>query len=387
MNRIVQAPPQVGELPRGGVDVDALVRGGHAPQASTSGPHYPGSGVFEPAGGSVGGGPLHCTLPDGLAGGRPASTCPNRCEPTFASSVMPWARSCGSTGAQPLLADVERLRELAIAAHDEDETVADEAGGQIERLVASWPIERAEEVARAFTVYFHLVNGAEERHRARALRAADQSDRPLSGTVGAAVDEVARLHGPEQAQALLTGSGVPPRPDRAPDRGAPPRGRHRDPRGSADLLDRLQRRPPRRLRARRDARRLLEEIDLLWRTAAAARRPPGPAGRGPHRHGGLRRDALPRGAAGLPLARHGADRRRRRGTRPPRCPPSSGSAAGSAATATATRTSPRDVTREAMPIQSEHVLRALERAAARIGRTLTVDSATTPASLAVRAVI
>ena len=68
-------------------------------------------------------------------------------------------------GGTPLLADVERLRELAIAAHDEDETVAGDAGGQIERLVASWPIERAEEVARAFTVYFHLVNGAEERHR------------------------------------------------------------------------------------------------------------------------------------------------------------------------------------------------------------------------------
>ena len=32
VSRIVQAPLQVGEF-RGGVDVDALVRGGHAPQA------------------------------------------------------------------------------------------------------------------------------------------------------------------------------------------------------------------------------------------------------------------------------------------------------------------------------------------------------------------
>jgi phosphoenolpyruvate carboxylase len=45
------------------------------------------------------------------------------------------------------------------------------------------------------------------------------------------------------------------------------------------------------------------------------------------------------------------------------------------------------ITRQAMAIQSEHVLRGIERAATRIGRSLTVDSTTTPASAAVRRII
>jgi phosphoenolpyruvate carboxylase len=51
-------------------------------------------------------------------------------------------------GGPALLADVERLRELAIGAHDEDATVADEAACQVQRLVASWPADRAAEVGR-----------------------------------------------------------------------------------------------------------------------------------------------------------------------------------------------------------------------------------------------
>src|SRR5690606_30352087 len=108
-------------------------------------------------------------------------------------------------GGQDLLDDVERLRELAIAAHHEDATVADDAAGQAEKLVESWSLERAEEVARAFTVYFHLVNVAEEYHRIRSLRANERADRPLAGTVAQAVEEVARLHGDAQAKALLSG--------------------------------------------------------------------------------------------------------------------------------------------------------------------------------------
>ena len=40
-------------------------------------------------------------------------------------------------------------------------------------MVDSWPLERAELVARAFTVYFHLVNLAEEHQRIRTLRDRD----------------------------------------------------------------------------------------------------------------------------------------------------------------------------------------------------------------------
>ena len=59
-------------------------------------------------------------------------------------------------GGADLLEDVEKLRRLVIAARSSarDERLA-------EQLVASWSVERAEQVARAFTCYFHLANLAE----------------------------------------------------------------------------------------------------------------------------------------------------------------------------------------------------------------------------------
>src|ERR1700690_3391623 len=113
------------------------------------------------------------------------------------------------SGGQDLLDDVERLRQAVIAAHagygsparsrsapsagaggagaapagaavaDGDDSAgqgnpyADPAGDEIAALVASWPLDRAEAVARAFTVYFHLTNLAEELQRVRALRERD----------------------------------------------------------------------------------------------------------------------------------------------------------------------------------------------------------------------
>jgi phosphoenolpyruvate carboxylase len=82
-------------------------------------------------------------------------------------------------GGPTLLADVERLRELTIAAHHDDPVTAEEAATASEDLVASWDLERAENVARAFTCYFHLTNLAEEYQRVRALRAYDTGDRPV----------------------------------------------------------------------------------------------------------------------------------------------------------------------------------------------------------------
>ena len=45
--------------------------------------------------------------------------------------------------------------------------------------MASWPLDRAEAVARAFTVYFHLTNLAEELQRVRALREQDTGVAPV----------------------------------------------------------------------------------------------------------------------------------------------------------------------------------------------------------------
>src|SRR6202046_5875128 len=66
-------------------------------------------------------------------------------------------------GGQELLDDVERLRHAVIAARRS----ADDTLQQISDMIAAWPLERAEAVAHAFTVYFHLANLAEEHQRVR----------------------------------------------------------------------------------------------------------------------------------------------------------------------------------------------------------------------------
>ena len=125
---------------------------------------------------------------------------------------------------QPLLDDVEKLRELTIAGD----------GEAAEQLVATWPHERAEDVARAFTCYFHLTNLSEELHRARVLRERDRSgDAPAVSELAQAVEQIStdsrRAAGPRAAQRAR----VPPGADRAPDRGPAPRRTGDDP---ADLL-------------------------------------------------------------------------------------------------------------------------------------------------------
>ncbi len=64
-------------------------------------------------------------------------------------------RESGSDG---LYDDVERLRLATIQAYT-DET--SEAFARAAEIVESFTIQRADEVARAFTAYFHLVNLAE----------------------------------------------------------------------------------------------------------------------------------------------------------------------------------------------------------------------------------
>ena len=108
-------------------------------------------------------------------------------------------------GGPQLLADVERLRELTISAQADPPVAADQARDQAAALVEGWPLERADEVARAFTVYFHLVNLAEERHRIRMLRERDREGDPGDDSLSVALLETNQQHGPEQVQTLLAG--------------------------------------------------------------------------------------------------------------------------------------------------------------------------------------
>ena len=112
-----------------------------------------------------------------------------------------------SAGAD-LLADVERLRHAVIAARsaaDRGSAQAAAAGDEIMALVSAWSWERAELVARAFTVYFHLVNLAEEEQRVRALRQRDSGNRPARESLADAVDRLTAEGGTEHLNRLLAG--------------------------------------------------------------------------------------------------------------------------------------------------------------------------------------
>jgi len=109
-----------------------------------------------------------------------------------------------------LLADVERLRHAVIAARrgardSEPPTGAGLAGDEIAHLVASWDLDRAEQVARAFTVYFHLVNLAEEYQRIRFVRERDAGTDPVRESLAAAVAGLSRDAGREHVAELLAG--------------------------------------------------------------------------------------------------------------------------------------------------------------------------------------
>ena len=177
-----------------------------------------------------------------------------------------------------LLAEVERLRHAVIEARRGerdgypadgpgiDGAPADRAGDEIATLVASWSLEAAEQVARAFTVYFHLANLAEEHQRIRILRERDSGQEPVRESLAAAVAELGHDAGPGHLGELLASLRVhlvlTAHPTEARRRAVVAALRR-----ISELLDVVD--DPRAAAADRDeARRgLREQIDLLWRTS------------------------------------------------------------------------------------------------------------------------
>src|SRR5262245_12784083 len=164
-------------------------------------------------------------------------------------------------GRAGLLRDVERLRRLVIQARDDDRFERD-----AERLVASWPLERAELVARAFACYFHLANLAEEHHRARVIRERDRGPDPVPESLAAAIAELRPRLGRKRLRALVDGLEVQPvftaHPTEARRRAVVTAIRR--------IGEQLERLDDPRISAteERDARRrLVEEVDSLWRTS------------------------------------------------------------------------------------------------------------------------
>jgi len=169
------------------------------------------------------------------------------------------------SGGQDLLDDVERLRRAVISArHDAD---GEDAHGEIAALVASWPLDRAEAVAHAFTVYFHLANLAEERQRIRTLRERDTVSPPPRESLAAAVAGLRREHGPAELDGLVAGLRVHPvltaHPTEARRRAVTEALRR-----IGVLLASLDDGHLGASERAETTRRLTEEIDLLWRTSA-----------------------------------------------------------------------------------------------------------------------
>jgi phosphoenolpyruvate carboxylase len=279
---------------------------------------------------------------------------------------------------QDLLDDVEKLRRAVIAVRASARS--DPAGDEIAGLVASWPLERAELVAKAFTIYFHLTNLAEERQRVRTLRghaSAEPQVWPRRESLAAAARQLSEEPGPHVLDGLLARLRVHPvltaHPTEARRRAVATALRRIS--GLIETLDEA-RSPGEEAETRR---RLAEEVHLLWLTAPLRVKPIGPIDevrtvmsvfdetlfslapalyraldeacrRSPEAAGGSR----PRVAAFLRYGSWvGADR--------------DGNPLVTA-----------QVTREAAAIQADHALRALENATVRIGRALTVHAGAAP---------
>lgn len=283
-------------------------------------------------------------------------------------------RESGSPG---LYDDVERLRLATIAAYTDESPEAFERAATI---AESFSVERADEVARAFTVYFHLVNLAEEHQRVRVLR--ERDGRPekedAADSVAAAFVRLAAEVGDDTALQRLQDMRFHP-----VFTAHPTEARRRAVSTSIRRLVTLLTEHDASLNGgadeRRAERRMLEEIDTLWRTAPLRAEKPTPVDEVraimavfdetlytavPHVYRRVD-DALQGPAAGgrAPVVRPfvrlgtwvGGDR--------------DGNPFVTAA-----------VTKKAAAIGAEHILLGLERSADRIAKTLTLSADTTPPS-------
>ena len=288
-----------------------------------------------------------------------------------------------------LLADVERLRHAVIDARSAADrgsaqaapTLADLGGDEIMALVSSWSWERAELVARAFTVYFHLVNLAEEEQRVRTLRSRDSADRAPRESLADAVHRLTAEGGAAHLSELLAGLRVYPvftaHPTEARRRAVVASLRR-----VSGLLNSIGDQRAGATQRAEDRRKLREEVDLLWRTAqlrVAGMTPADEVRSVMTAFDETLFRLVPDVYRALDHVLLGAES----GVAASPVPPflRFGSWVGGDRDGNPNVTAA--VTREAAVIQADHALRGLEAACGRIGRALTVyqDSAQTPHAL------
>ncbi|MCK6081122.1 phosphoenolpyruvate carboxylase [Microbacterium sp. EYE_5] len=283
-------------------------------------------------------------------------------------------RESGSPG---LFEDVERLRVATIQAYT-DPTA--EAFARAASIADAFTLERADEVARAFTCYFHLVNLAEEHQRVRILRersgGAGSSD--AGDSLTAAYRQLSDEIGDDSALARLQGLRFHPVFTAHPTE-ARRRAVSSSIRRLADLLRERDASDAESADRRRAERRMLEEVDTLWRTAPLRPEKPSPTDEVRTVMGIFDETlytSIPHVYRRIDDALQGEDA----GARPPLVRPfvRIGSWVGGDRDGNPFVTA--KTTRKAAAIASEHILLGLERTANRVGRTLTLDAESTPPS-------
>ncbi len=296
------------------------------------------------------------------------------------------------SGRPGLFEDVERLRLATIQAYEEESSDAFDRAAEI---ADSFSVARADEVARAFTCYFHLVNLAEEHQRVRILREragqpspstsaraeGSESDPKRTDTVATAYAQLRREVGDDEAQRRLESLRFHPVFTAHPTE-ARRRAVSTSIRRLSELLSQHDVASDGGSEQHRAHRRMLEEVDTLWRTAPLRAQKPSPTDE-------VRTvmsvfdetlfTTVPHVYRRIDDALRGDDS----GASAPVVPPfvRIGSWVGGDRDGNPFVTAA--VTREAAQIASDHVLRGLERAIERIGRGLTLDAEDTPPSAAV----
>lgn len=288
-------------------------------------------------------------------------------------------------GGDSLLADVEKLRTLVIHAYERDSDASIE---DAEALVESFTHERAEQIARAFTCYFHLSNLAEEHHRVRVLRArlaagpdAERRD-SLPAAIAGMVEEVGEEETAKRLRSLRFHPVLTAHPTEARRRAVASAIRR-----ISELLEERDGSAVTDAHAATSAsildieteRRLLEEIDVLWRTSPLRTTRPTPLDEVRTAMAIFDQtlfETVPRVYRLLDDWLLGADS----GRLPAEAPAFMRLGSWIAADRDGNPFVTADVTKAAAEIASEHVLLGLEHATTRIGRTLTLDEADTPPS-------
>jgi phosphoenolpyruvate carboxylase len=271
-----------------------------------------------------------------------------------------------------LLAQVEELRLATIALR---RSPSDAREREVVQLVRELAPERACQVARAFTVYFQLVNVAEERHRVRELQERGRHPEPVHDSVEAAVDDARSAIGEERLTELLGRLEVRPVLT-----SHPTEARRRSVVDAlwrvAELVERLEATRLPRSTADEVERRLAEEITVLWTTDPL--RPKRPEPLDEVRATMALFDQTIFRAAPLVYRELDRDLAPDPGARPPRVRAFLrwGSWAGGDRDGNPHVTAA--VTRRTMEVQSEHVLLGLEAAARRISRSLTAEAGRVP---------